>query len=109
MLAGTWIQPRTPLSNLCDNNPATYVQCFGPLQEGQYIQFTFEEPVHTPGIKVLTGLPAVDIDVVDFAHVEYSSDGIDFKRANCAWENGGCRFNPGFSCIIGPPCNGQRQ
>ena len=85
---------RTPLSNLCDNNPATYVQCFGPLQEGQYIQFTFEEPVHTPGIKVLTGLPAVDIDVVDFAHVEYSSDGIDFKRANCAWENGGCRFVP---------------
>ncbi|NLH23356.1 MAG: family 20 glycosylhydrolase [Bacteroidales bacterium] len=88
------INRRTPLSNLGDNNPSTYVQCFGPLQEGQTIQFTFEQPVHTSGIRVRTGLPAVDIDVVDFAHVEYSSNGVDFKRVACPWENGGCRFVP---------------
>jgi len=88
------INRRTPLSNLGDNNPSTYVQCFGPLQEGQYLQFAFEQPVHTPGILVRTGLPGVDIDMVDFAHVEYSSNGVDFKRAACAWENGGCRFVP---------------
>jgi hypothetical protein len=37
----------------------------------------------------------VDIDIVDFAHVEYSTDGVHFKKADCLWENGGCRFVPG--------------
>ncbi len=83
---------RTPLSLLGDNNPASYVSCFGPLNEEHYLLFTFEKPVLSPGITVQTGLPRVDIDIVDFAHVEYSTDGVHFKKADCLWENGGCRF-----------------
>jgi len=86
--------PRTPLSVLGDNNPSSYVSCFGPLIEDQYLLFTFEKPVTTPGIIVQTGLPGVDIDIVDYAHVEYSSDGVEFIKADCLWENGGCRFVP---------------
>lgn len=88
------IHPRTPLSLLGDNDPATYVRCFAPLEEGKFLQFTFEEPLNTPGIRVQTGLPHVIIDLVDYARVEYSPDGILYKRADCLWVNGGCRFVP---------------
>ncbi len=92
--ANVKVNQRTPLSNLGDNNPSTYIQCFGPLLEGQHILFTFGQPVHTPSIRIRTGLPGVDIDIVDFAHVEYSSDGVHFSRAVSVWENGGCLFVP---------------
>lgn len=88
------VNPRTPLSNLADYNPSTYSFCFGPPKEGQYVQFDFEELVHSSGIQVQTGLTFVNIDIVDFAHIEYSTDGVHFERAASLWNNGGCYFIP---------------
>jgi hexosaminidase len=85
--------PRTPLSHIEEYRNA-HVFCYGPLEEGQYLQFDFEELVHTPGVRIQTGLPFVDINIIDFAHVEYSTDGAHFKQADCEWKNGGCRFVP---------------
>ncbi|HPW78030.1 MAG: Beta-hexosaminidase [Bacteroidetes bacterium ADurb.Bin037] len=88
------IHPRTPLSLLGDNNRSTYVRCFGPLKEGQSLLYTFEEPLKTKGITIQTGLPYAEINIVDFAYVEYSPDGTSFKKADCPWKDGGCRFVP---------------
>ncbi|MDD4472402.1 MAG: family 20 glycosylhydrolase [Bacteroidales bacterium] len=93
------LHPQTPLSLLEDNNPSTYVICYGPLKEDHFIQYTFEKPVKTPGILIQTGLPRIEINIVDFAHVEYSPDGMVFKKADCLWENGGCRFVPEDSVL----------
>jgi hexosaminidase len=87
------INPRTPLTHL-EQYRNNHVFCYGPLEEGQYLQFDFEEPVSTSGVRIQTGLPFVDINIIDFAHVEYSTDGIRFERADCVWMNGGCRFVP---------------
>ena len=81
------------LSLLGDSDHTTYVRCFAPWKKENFC-VTFEEPLNTPGIRVQTGLPHVIIDLVDYARVEYSPDGILYKRADCLWVNGGCRFVP---------------
>ncbi|MFA6326210.1 MAG: family 20 glycosylhydrolase [Bacteroidales bacterium] len=88
------IHPRTPYTVLEDNDSNTYLRVVKPLEEGQYILYTFESPVTADRISVLTGLPGVDIDPADYAHVEYSADGIDFVPSGSEWKDGRCVFAP---------------
>lgn len=80
-----------PLSDYQFGSSATFM---GPFEEGQFVLFTFEQPVSSPLIQVSTGIPGLEIDNLAMAHVEYSTDGKTFVRADAPWQFGGCCFIP---------------
>ncbi|MDR2585085.1 MAG: beta-N-acetylhexosaminidase [Prevotellaceae bacterium] len=69
------LQPRFSLDNLTDYNPSTYVRTVGPLKKGDYLLYTFDEPLNSKKIHVHTGIPLIELFYVESGYVEYSLDG----------------------------------
>ena len=69
-----------PLTNLMDNNPATYARTSERLRKGDYITFVFDRAVSTKRIFVPTGIPSIDFYYVTDGFVEYSYDGFNYIK-----------------------------
>ncbi len=51
------------------------------LKAGDYLTYTFEEPVESSRITVETGRPGITFYGVTYGYVEYSTDGVQFEKA----------------------------
>lgn len=74
--------PRFPLSKLEDYNIETYLRTAVPCANGDWILYTFTNPVAASKIDVLTGIPHHPRFIINDGHVEYSYNGIDFEKGD---------------------------
>ena len=72
--------PKFPLSNLEDYNGATYFRTNVPCANGDWILYTFINPVKSSKIDILTGIPNNPRFIINDGHVEYSYNGVDFEK-----------------------------
>ncbi|MCK9625868.1 MAG: family 20 glycosylhydrolase [Bacteroidales bacterium] len=70
--------PRAKMSNLEDYNINTYFRTASAPQKGDWILFSFEEPVDCREITVNTTIPVIEFWGISDGHVEYSYNGEDF-------------------------------
>lgn len=84
--------PKFPLSNLEDYNPNTYLRTNVPCEAGDWILYTFKNPVTASKIEVLTGIPNHPRFFINDGHVEYSYNGVDFEKGEA--------FNYGLATIL---------
>jgi hexosaminidase len=74
--------PKFPISKLEDYNAETYLRTDVPCVSGDWILYTFTNPVVSSKIDVLTGIPHHPRFIVNNGYVEYSYDGIDFIKGD---------------------------
>lgn len=74
--------PKFPLSRLEDYNIETYLRTDVPCVSGDWILYTFTNPVVSSKIDVLTGIPHHPRFIVNDGYVEYSYNGIDFEKGD---------------------------
>jgi len=72
------LRPRNVSASLVDYNPQTYVRSGRQLVEGDFVLFRFDEPLDTPKISVVTGIPSINLFYVEDGTVSYSLDGETF-------------------------------
>lgn len=72
--------PKFPISKLEDYNIETYLRTEVPCANGDWILYTFTQPVTSSKIDVLTGIPHHPRFIVNDGYVEYSYNGIDFEK-----------------------------
>lgn len=72
--------PKFPISNLEDYNSETYLRTDVACKEGDWILYTFTNPVISSKIEVLTGIPHHPRFIANDGFVEYSYNGIDFEK-----------------------------
>lgn len=71
---------RFPLTNISDYNFDTYFRSTRKAQAGDYLTYTFAEPVSCSVITVETSIPNIDFYGVTDGYVEYSYDGSVYLR-----------------------------
>jgi hexosaminidase len=74
--------PKFPLSRLEDYNIETYLRTDVPCVSGDWILYTFTNPVVSSKIDVLTGIPHHPRFIVNDGYVEYSYNGVDFEKGD---------------------------
>jgi hexosaminidase len=74
--------PKFPISKLEDYNIETYLRTDVPCVSGDWILYTFTNPVVSSKIDVLTGIPHHPRFIVNDGYVEYSYNGIDFEKGD---------------------------
>lgn len=74
--------PKFPISNLEDYNIETYLRTDIACANGDWILYTFTNPVTSSKIDVLTGIPHHPRFIVNNGYVEYSYNGIDFIKGD---------------------------
>jgi hexosaminidase len=74
--------PKFPISKLEDYNAETYLRTDVACNNGDWILYTFTNPVTSSKIDVLTGIPHHPRFIVNDGHVEYSYNGIDFEKGD---------------------------
>ncbi|TDE47963.1 beta-N-acetylhexosaminidase [Flavobacterium sp. GT3P67] len=74
--------PKFPFSKLEDYNIESYLRTANPCVNGDWILFTFANPVLSSKIDVLTGIPHHPRFIVNDGYVEYSYNGIDFEKGD---------------------------
>jgi hexosaminidase len=74
--------PKFPISRLEDYNVETYFRTDVPCANGDWILYTFKNPVTTSKIDVLTGIPHHPRFIVNDGYVAYSYNGIDFEKGD---------------------------
>lgn len=74
--------PKFPISKLEDYNIETYLRTDVACVNGDWILYTFTNPVTSSKIDVLTGIPHHPRFIVNDGHVEYSYNGIDFEKGD---------------------------
>ena len=74
--------PKFPISKLEDYNIETYLRTDVPCVNGDWILYTFTNPVTSSKIDVLTGIPHHPRFIVNDGYVEYSYNGIDFEKGD---------------------------
>jgi hexosaminidase len=74
--------PKFPISKLEDYNIETYLRTDVPCANGDWILYTFTNPVTSSKIDVLTGIPHHPRFIVNDGYVEYSYNGIDFEKGD---------------------------
>ncbi|MDR7371705.1 family 20 glycosylhydrolase [Flavobacterium aquidurense] len=74
--------PKFPISKLEDYNAETYLRTDVPCVDGDWILYTFTNPVTSSKIDVLTGIPHHPRFIVNDGYVEYSYNGIDFEKGD---------------------------
>ncbi|KIC00477.1 beta-N-acetylhexosaminidase [Flavobacterium sp. KMS] len=74
--------PKFPISRLEDYNEETYLRTDVPCVSGDWILYTFTNPVVSSKIDVLTGIPHHPRFIVNDGYVEYSYNGIDFEKGD---------------------------
>lgn len=75
------------LSNLTDYKFDTYFRSKGKAKAGDYIIYTFEEPVECSSITIETGIPNIDFYGITNGHVEYSYDGNTWLKGDYFYEH----------------------
>lgn len=83
-----------PLRNATDYNQTTYVRSTKPCVEGDYITYTFTEPVVCSSIEIRTGIPGQPRYIVTKGEVTASQDGAAFKSYGAVDHNGSLTFTP---------------
>ncbi len=74
--------PKFPIAKLEDYNAETYLRTDVPCADGDWILYTFTNPVTSSKIDVLTGIPHHPRFIVNDGYVEYSYNGIDFEKGD---------------------------
>lgn len=74
--------PKFPFSRLEDYNIETYLRTDTPCVNGDWILYTFTNPVVSSKIDVLTGIPHHPRFIVNDGYVEYSYNGVDFEKGD---------------------------
>jgi hexosaminidase len=74
--------PKFPISKLEDYNIETYLRTDVACANGDWILYTFTNPVVSSKIDVLTGIPHHPRFIVNDGHVEYSYNGVDFEKGD---------------------------
>ncbi len=74
--------PKFPISKLEDYNIETYLRTDVTCANGDWILYTFTNPVVSSKIDVLTGIPHHPRFIVNDGHVEYSYNGVDFEKGD---------------------------
>ncbi|KIC00597.1 beta-N-acetylhexosaminidase [Flavobacterium sp. JRM] len=74
--------PKFPISRLEDYNEETYLRTDVPCVSGDWILYTFTNPVVSSKIDVLTGIPHHPRFIVNDGYVEYSYNGVDFEKGD---------------------------
>ena len=74
--------PKFPIAKLEDYNIETYLRTGVPCANGDWILYTFTNPVTSSKIDVLTGIPHHPRFIVNDGYVEYSYNGIDFEKGD---------------------------
>jgi hexosaminidase len=85
--------PKFPISNLEDYNVETYLRTDIACVNGDWILYTFTNPVVSSKIDVLTGIPHHPRFIVNNGYVEYSYNGIDFIKGD-AFDYGNASIYP---------------
>ena len=85
---------RFPLRNASDYHFGTYTRVASPCKAGDYILFTFEEPVDCESVDLRTGIPNVTRYIVTKGRVAWSSDGRSFIEAGPLNESGQIVWKP---------------
>lgn len=73
---------RFELNLLKDNNPATYYRSQRACTEGDWILFTYAEPLSCSKIEIETGLQNISRYVLTDGYAEISYDGVNFVKAD---------------------------
>ncbi len=74
--------PKFPFTRLEDYNIESYLRTDAPCANGDWILYTFTNPVTSSKIDVLTGIPHHPRFIINDGHVEYSYNGIDFEKGD---------------------------
>lgn len=88
------VNTRFPLNNVTDYNQTTYARSAKPCVEGDYIIYTFTEPIICSSIEIRTGMPGQPRYIVTKGEVMASQDGLAFKSYGTVDHNGGLVFSP---------------
>ena len=70
------------IGRLVDYDLNTYCFTAREIGDGDYIQFTFEEPVECQSIGMCTGYYTLAVYGILNGYIEYSYDGLDYHRGN---------------------------
>ncbi|TDO96567.1 beta-N-acetylhexosaminidase [Flavobacterium sp. 245] len=74
--------PKFAIKNLEDYNIESYLRTDVPCANGDWILYTFNNPVTSSKIDVLTGIPHHPRFIINNGYVEYSYNGIDFIKGD---------------------------
>ncbi|MTH16383.1 family 20 glycosylhydrolase [Flavobacterium sp. LC2016-01] len=85
--------PKFPIATLEDYNIESYLRTDVPCANGDWILYTFTNPVTSSKIDVLTGIPHHPRFIVNNGYVEYSYNGIDFIKGD-AFDYGNASVYP---------------
>ncbi|WP_413997955.1 beta-N-acetylhexosaminidase [Flavobacterium sp. W1B] len=85
--------PKFPFTRLEDYNIETYLRTDAPCVNGDWILYTFTNPVVSSKIDVLTGIPHHPRFIINDGHVEYSYNGVDFIKGD-AFDYGNASIYP---------------
>lgn len=80
-------QPKFPMKNSTDYNFKTYWRTDRTGKKGDYVLYTFKEPVACHAIAIETGIPNIDLYGVTDGYVEYTYDGINWIKGDEFIEN----------------------
>jgi hexosaminidase len=85
--------PKFAIKNLEDYNIESYLRTDVACKDGDWILYTFTNPVTSSKIDVLTGIPHHPRFIVNNGYVEYSYNGIDFIKGD-AFDYGNASIYP---------------
>ncbi|MEM8521343.1 family 20 glycosylhydrolase [Flavobacterium sp. PL12] len=85
--------PKFPISRLEDYNIESYLRTDVPCANGDWILYTFKNPVTSSKIDVSTGIPHHPRFIISDGHVEYSHNGNDFIKGD-AFDYGNASIYP---------------
>ena len=85
---------RFPSQRLTDYNLTSYSRSSRACKKGDYIQYTFAEPVSCRAIVIQTGIPNVTRYIVTQGTVAYSTDGTHFTDCGPLDDSGSATFCP---------------
>ncbi len=85
---------RFPSKRLTDYNMTSYSRSSRACKKGDYLTYTFSEPVPCRAIIVQTGIPNVTTYIVTQGRVAYSTDGTHFTDCGQIDDNGNAVIRP---------------
>lgn len=68
------------LQNLEDYNTESYFRSNRPCEKGDWILYSFSEPIAASNIEIMSGIPHHPRFIINEGHVEYTYDGISFEK-----------------------------
>ncbi len=80
------LNEKTPLEKIASYNFKSFVRSKERIQAGDYLLYTFEEPVACSKITINTGYTNIPFYGVTEGYVEYSYDGINFIKGDEFYE-----------------------